>query len=406
MTEGKGADLKCPKCGAQFPLSEAVKDRVREETRAELAAETERFRREAEAKARESLGLELADQKDRVKDLQEKLTASQAAELELRKRERSIDDRERAFELMVERRLSEGKKTIEEAAAKRAEETHRLKDAEAEKQIQDLRDQLSTALRRSEQGSQQLQGEVLELDLESLLGRTFASDEIVPVPKGFRGGDVLQRVRNPRGTLCGTVLWETKTAKDWSDKWIEKLREDQRRDNLDLAAIVSEVLPKGCQNFGLRDGVWVTNRSCVIPVAIALREMLIQVGLARVATANKDKISEELFSYMTEGKFSRRIEEVVQTIMTMRDGLEEQKRRTAVLWAKQETALNNAIMATAGMYGDLRGLAGPIIQEVPLLEERTSAGPSSSIAGKSDESNKGTTPTLGAPAAGHRSRDS
>jgi len=67
---------------------------------------------------------------------------------------------------------------------------------------------LEEAQRKAKQGSQQTQGEVLELDLEETLRSTFPSDEIEPVGKGVRGADIRQIVKSPKGYVCGVILWE------------------------------------------------------------------------------------------------------------------------------------------------------------------------------------------------------
>ncbi len=115
--------------------------------------------------------------------------------------------------------------------------------------------------RKIEQGSQQLQGEVMEIALERLLNEHFRHDEIVPVPKGVFGGDCLQKVRNTSMQECGTILWETKRTKNWSQSWLAKLREDQREAKASLAIIVSEALPDGINSFGCVEGIWICSWS-------------------------------------------------------------------------------------------------------------------------------------------------
>ena len=113
-----------------------------------------------------------------------------------------------------------------------------------QRQIEELR-------RKAEQGSQQLQGEALEIELERMLRSRFPRDLIEPVPKGEFGGDVLHRVLGPAGQTCGTILWESKRTKNWSDGWLAKLRDDQRAAKAEIALIVSSALPKGVETFDL-----------------------------------------------------------------------------------------------------------------------------------------------------------
>jgi hypothetical protein len=116
-----------------------------------------------------------------------------------------------------------------------------------------------------------------------MLRERFSLDEIHPVPKGEFGGDVLQKVVGPVGQHCGTMLWEFKRTKNWSDGWLPKLRDDQRTAKAEVAIIVSNTLPKGVQTFDYTDGVWITDVRCAIPVAIALRQSLIEIASARTS---------------------------------------------------------------------------------------------------------------------------
>lgn len=75
--------------------------------------------------------------------------------------------------------------------------------------IRGLREQIEVLKQKSEQGSQQIQGEVLELDLEEILRREFPLDDIKPVPKGMPGSDIVHVVRDG-GSDCGTIIWELK----------------------------------------------------------------------------------------------------------------------------------------------------------------------------------------------------
>ena len=88
-----------------------------------------------------------------------------------------------------------------------------------------------------------------ELALEGLLRQKFPRDAFDPVPKGEFGGDLIQHVVGPTGQICGSILWEAKRTKNWSDGWLAKLREDQRAAKADVALLVSHALPKGLQSF-------------------------------------------------------------------------------------------------------------------------------------------------------------
>ena len=236
-----------------------------------------------------------------------------------------------------------------------------------QRQIEDLK-------RRAEQGSQQLQGEVQELDLESQARAAFAMDTIEPVPKGEHGGDVIQRVTGPLGQHCGTILWESKRTKNWSDGWLPKLRDDQRAAKADIALIVTQALPKDMDSFNLIDGVWVTSPRYAMHLAIALRQSLIEVAAARKAGEGQQTKMEMLYQYLTGPRFRHRIEAIVEKFADMHDDLEKERRATTRLWAKREAQIRCVVDSTAGMYGDLQGIAGKTLHEIEGLEVKLLVG--------------------------------
>ena len=230
-----------------------------------------------------------------------------------------------------------------------------------QKQIEDLK-------RRAEQGSQQLQGEVQELELENLLRAKFPFDTIEPVPKGEFGGDALQRVVSPGGQPSGTILWESKRTKNWSDGWLVKLREDQRTAKADVAVLVTQVLPKGVESFDVVDGVWVTSPRAVLPVATVLRHTLLQVSMARQATEGQQTKTEMIYQYLTGPRFRHRVEAIVEAFSTMQEDLDKERKAIMKQWAKREEQIERVMGATVGMYGDLQGIAGKSLQEIEGLE--------------------------------------
>jgi hypothetical protein len=230
-----------------------------------------------------------------------------------------------------------------------------------QRQIEELR-------RKAEQGSQQLQGEVLELQLESMLAARFPMDVQEPVAKGEFGGDLLHRIVGPVGQICGSILWETKRTKNWSDGWLVKLRSDQRAAKAELSILLSDALPKGVESFDHIDGVWVAHPRYVIPIAVALRQSLIEVAATRGAREGQETKMELVYNYLTGSNFRHRIEAIVERFTEMQDDLNRERKATMRLWAKRQAQIQGVVDTTVGMYGDLQGIAGRAMQEIPALE--------------------------------------
>ncbi len=364
--------ITCPHCGRSIELTEAFTHQVEEKLRAEYEKRIFAERNAAINKARQEteqrFALELNDLRSQNEEKEKRLREAQEQELELRKRQREIEERERNMQLELQRRLDEELTRVRSEAATRAAEEHRLKDAEKDKQIADMLRQIEDLKRRAEQGSQQAQGETLEIELENLLRRTFTTDEILPVPKGIRGADVIQRVKTQLGNFCGTILWESKRTKNWSDAWIQKLKDDQREVKATVAVIVSTVLPKDIRHVGNVEGVWVCDFAAAEGLAMALRGGLVDVARTRASIANKGEKMEMVYNYLTGQDFRQRIEGVVESYAAMKEDLESEKRAMEKIWAKREQQLQRGLKSIAGFYGDLQGIAGSTLQPIQHLE--------------------------------------
>jgi hypothetical protein len=351
---------------AQTTVDEQVAEKLKSE-RASIASQEAKKAREALADELGKAQQEKAEVHELLKQRDAKLAEARKNEIELRQDRQKLQEEKENFELEKQRAIDAERGKIREAALKDADEQSRFKLAEKEKTITDLQTKLQDALRKAEQGSQQLQGEVQELELESLLRAKFPRDTIEPVPKGEYGGDVLHRVFGPAGQHCGTILWESKRTKNWSDSWLPKLREDQRAAKAEIAIVVSAVLPKHIDIFDLSDGVWVTEPRCIIPIAIALRQSLIELSAARQASDGQQTKMEMVYQYLTGPRFRLRIEAIVEKFSDMQEDLDKERKMMTRQWAKREQQIRGVIESTAGMYGDLQGIAGRTLQEIEGL---------------------------------------
>ena len=350
---------------------QAIDDQVAEK----LVAERAKIVSEESKKAKLALqsdidqkARELAELQDVLTQRNAKLAEAQQAQADLIRQKRELDDAKRELELTVEKRVQDGLLATREQAKKEAEEGLKLKVMEKEQTIASMQTQIEELKRRAEQGSQQLQGEVQELELEALLRAKFPRDTIEPVPKGEFGGDALQRVMGPLGQLCGTILWESKRTKNWSDGWLVKLRDDQRTAKADIAIIVSQTLPKDVESFDLVDGIWVTNAKSVFSLAVALRHSLIELASARQALDGQQTKTEMVYQYLTGPRFRHRVEAIVEAFSSMQEDLDREKKAITKQWAKREEQIERVMQATVGMYGDLQAIAGKSLQEIEGLE--------------------------------------
>lgn len=364
--------ITCPYCKKEITLTDAIsrpiRDQLRKELESEVAKREVEIRKSAEAEAKKEVALELKDLQDRNSAIEKKLDEAKQAELDLRKQRKELENKQKDLELEVARKLDEERHNIREQAEKKAVEDHRLKDLEKEKQINDMKQQIEILKRKAEQGSQQTQGEVFELELEETLKANFPFDSIEPVPKGTRGADILQRVHNKLGQFCGIIVLEVKQAKSWSDGWLAKLRDDQREVKADLALLMTSVLPKDIKNFANIEGVWVTDFASVLGLISALRINLIQVFAVKQASVGKGEKLELLYNYLSGPEFRHKIEAIVEGYVTMKNELDQEKRAVTRIWAKREKQIEKVLQNTAKMYGDMQGIIGASLPQIKSLD--------------------------------------
>jgi hypothetical protein len=355
---------------AKNKLDEQVANQVEEQLkkdRTRITAEEAKKAKLATATDLEQKTRELAELQEVLKSREEKLAEAQNAQAELIKKQRELDDAKRELALTVQKGIQEGLAATRQEAKKEAEDELNLKVKEKEQTITAMQKQIEELKRKSEQGSQQLQGEVQELELENLLRAKFPFDAIEPVAKGEYGGDVVQRVVGAGGQASGTILWESKRTKNWSDGWLTKLREDQRTAKAEIAVLVSQVLPKGVETFDVVDGVWVTHPRSALPVAVILRQSLLEIAMARQASEGQQTKTEMIYQYLTGPRFRQRVEAIVEAFSTMQEDLDKEKKAITKQWAKREEQIERVMGATVGMYGDLQGIAGKSLQEIEGL---------------------------------------
>lgn len=400
--------IQCPKCGTEIPLTEAISSRLSAELRQEfeskaqeqelkmakeratlvarekqldesrktideavakkVAEERVRVEAEAEKKATESVALAVTDLQNQVAEKDKALGEAQKNELEIRKKQRELEAQKKNLDLEVARRLDTERKKVHEDAVKAVQEEYRLRDLEKDKRIADVQAQLAEAQRRADLGSQQAQGETLELDMELQLKAAFPIDTIEPVPKGKRGADVIQRVCDRAGRPCGAIVWEAKRTKAWSPGWVDKLKEDQREAKAELAVVLTTTLPKDVETFGQHEGVWVTNQACAMSLGRALRESLILVTAARTASVGKQSKLEMLYDYLSGSEFKHRVEAIVEAFRAMKAQLDAEKLTMTKAWAAREKQIERVVTNTTGMYGDLEGIIGGALPKIEHLE--------------------------------------
>ncbi len=389
MEESK-IKITCPNCNQPVSVDDALSQQIESKFRAQLEEESKQ-KLEIEKKKMWGLALNKADEKLKVesekvreesakreKELEllkeelelqkKKREEAEAVELKLRKEKVRLEEDRKAFELEKQRQLDEERAKIREEASKKADEEHRLKEAEWQKRFEDMKKSYDDVKRKLEQGSQQTQGEVLELELEEALKSEFPTDLIEPVPKGINGADIIQNVRDQHGRFCGSIVWESKRTKAWTEGWVQKLKDDQRKVKSEIAILVSLVLPQAIVHFGFHDGIYVSTPEAALNLARILRFQIIKLASAKALEEGKSEKKEVIYNYLCGPEFRGRVEAIVESSVAMRDVLEKEKRALTKIWAEREKQIDRVASNMVGMYGDMQGIAGRALPQIKSLE--------------------------------------
>jgi len=362
-------EITCPKCSYKFALDEALNRDIELQVRKQLSEE---FRRK-EGELRRELSKEAAERANRSSvELQTKVEA-QAKELkEARDNERvllhkkaELEEKAEKAQLEAQRKLSDEREKIRKAAQDQVLEEHRLKDAEKNKQLEDMRRQIEDLKRKAEQGSQKLQGDAQELELEKALRERFPRDGIESVKSGVRGADVLQKVISDSGQVCGTILWESKRVRNWSDRWIDKLIDDKQAAKADVAVIVTDALPQHVQHMGGVRGVLLTTFSLAACLAETLRVNMALLGQTRLALSGQDDQKSRVFQYFTSPQFHERMATIADQFQQMQADLTREKAAMNRTWAKREKQIETIVSSTARFTGELQAIYGSSLPALP-----------------------------------------
>lgn len=323
-----------------------LREQVNKEQSEKLKAELE----EAKAKFEEEKAKEQAEKEKALRE-----------EFEAQSKEAKKEKEELLEKLEKEEKERE---KFEEKAKEEATKEARLEKLELEKKLKDTQLALEDAQRKAKQGSQQLQGEALELDLEEKLKSAFPGDLFLPIPKGVEGADIWQKVRF-NGKEMGSIIWETKRTKAWANSWTTKLKEDAARVSATEAILATQVLPNGASGFDRKDGVWVTTYENALNICRFVRFFVTSISNAKSSASHSDEEWGQIRDYIMSDNFKHRMQAHFDAVNSLRDSLEAEKRAATLRWKKQEGQINKLDMNTVNFYGELKS----IVSNLPELEE-------------------------------------
>ncbi len=345
-------------------IQKTVSDKVEEERKLmEKEVET-KIRRKLESETSELI----KEQEKELAENSEKLKELGKMKAELAKSEREKNSLRETLEAENEAKLNAVLEEERIRILQNVESKSELKIKELEKKLKIQEDLTKEMQRKQEQGSMQLQGEVQELAIEDYLAEVFPLDTITEIKKGANGADCIQVVNTYENANCGTIYYESKRTKNFSDSWIEKFKEDIRNAGADLGVLVTEVLPKGMDRMGIYQGIYVCTFNEFKGLSVLVRESLIKINSAIKSQENKGDKMILLYDFLTSNEFRMQIEAIVEGFTQMETDLYSEKRSMARIWKQREKQIQKVITNTVNMYASVRGIAGNAVQKIEILE--------------------------------------
>ena len=404
--------IKCPNCGTSIDVNDILKHQLEDKIRVEYQQKASEQAKEIAAKneALEKAKAEFEAKKKQENELfAERLEqAKKVSEKEItEKLKKKLEEENKDKVSVMEKELSEKSEKLRELSKTQAElakvqrEKLEMKDAmEAENQIK-LNEQIAVEReriqktekdkselrekellmqieaqktlteemkRKQEQGSMQLQGEVMELAIEEWLASNFPLDTIDEIKKGANGADCLQVVNTRELQNCGTIYYESKRTKAFQPAWIEKFKNDIRVKKANLGVLVTVVLPNGMERMGMREGIWICTFEEFKGLSAVLRETVIRVSQTLQSQENKGDKMAMLYDFLTSNEFHLQMEGIVEGFTQMQTDLNSEKRSMQRIWSQREKQIDKVIDNAINMYGAIRGIAGNAVQTIKALE--------------------------------------
>jgi len=282
------------------------------------------------------------------------------------KRELSISDKK--LNLEVEKAKTELTNELTKEIEDSVSHKYQLKLAEKEKQIEQVKKSAEEAAKKANQGSMQIQGEVLEEAVEKHLLNNFPLDQILEVKKGHLGADCLQIINEFESQNCGKIYYESKNTKDFNSNWIPKFKKDVQSQNADIGILVTTVMPKGMTRMGLIDGIYICSFNEFKGLCHILRNTLVEFSRHIIINENKEDKKEILYNYLTSNKFYSHVESIIQSFVNMNTDLEKEERIAYKNFEKRRSHVRAAQRGTVSLFTNFSSIAGSSIKNLSLLE--------------------------------------
>ncbi|MEO0231316.1 MAG: DUF2130 domain-containing protein [candidate division WOR-3 bacterium] len=370
--------IVCPKCGTKIDVNEVLYEQIEreikikydDEFKKKIEIEKEKIEKEAREKIENEMAEYIKELKKEIMEKTEKIKDYYKLQAEYEKIKREKEELKERIIFEKEKEFSQRISEEREKLKKELEEKFYFELKEKEKTIEDLKKELKEAQEKAEKVSIGLKGEIQEIEIEKFLKIEYPFDEIKRVRKGEFGADVIQIVKNEKGVKCGKIYYESKRTKNFDNKWIAKLKEDNLNLNADFLVIVTETMPKESDRFFYKDGVWICNFFELKPLSFILRYFLIEMSYLKISREDKETKMAMLYDYLTGNEFKNQFGAFIDGFTKLYKGYIEERKRMQSIWAEREKDLQKILDNLMRFYGSIKAIAGEKIPEIKELEDK------------------------------------
>ena len=389
-------DIKCKECGSIINLDESLKHNILSDEikkhdqmiQADHQKEIESIKNDfiKSSKSKE-ISLE-KDFKDQIKLMEERAGAMKDQEINLQREKMSLEDKLKEANLIAEKESRKLLKIREAELEKQNEKALAIRQQEIDLQLREhknnLKIEMDSAIREKDlenqrlikeaedaraklnhtKSSQELVGEAAELLLLERLQTNFELDNFEEIKKGQQGADILQSICKRSGEVVGSIYYESKKTKKWSEGWIAKFKDDIRNKGATIGILVSEVLPEYCNDIIFKDGIWITSPRFVLFVAAACSKEIHSVHKSKIVKAGKASLEGDVYDYITGDEFMERFRVVSETISAQLEDLEREEKALKKTWRIRRKQIDKSQTNLIEIFGDLDALSNGNIKSI------------------------------------------
>ena len=260
-------------------------------------------------------------------------------------------------EELINQGIEESQSEIE-----KLEERNKALELKLERTVKGLEDSqsgISKAISKTKDQSDEIQGEIAEELLQENLQTAFPDDNFLAIKKGQRGADVKQVIFSDGGYEAGSILFESKNTKSWSNAWVEKLKSDLNEDGANIGILVSKAFPAKEKEIlaQLDKRIWLCKPGPhVIGLVRALRDGILKEANQKNLENFKSKASvDNLLEYVT-GDFINQIQAMGQVYQDLNDEMTKEKNAFKTKWNRRQKVLDRLADSITGVVGSIEGI--------------------------------------------------